>query len=518
MNSAIKTLIYILMLLAASHSFAGVMETLMMPGKLNQQHEKYENKCENCHEVFSKKKQTRLCRQCHEEVDKDIKASKGFHGRIANINNIECNACHTDHKGRDSDIVKMDKQTFDHHKTDFALKGKHQHIACDSCHQQNKYRDTSSKCYSCHKVSDIHRGRLGEKCQQCHSSESWLKAKFDHDKTDFKLKGKHNKTNCNNCHINQEYKNTPTQCHQCHITRDVHNGIFGKKCGDCHSSKQWDISVFNHDTQTDYKLSGKHRHIQCEACHRSNPYIHKTPNQCIKCHKDEDVHRGVYGQQCHTCHSNKNWQSIEFDHNRDTDFKLNNKHKITRCDSCHQSKSNKSKSVRSCYACHKANDIHQGSQGKSCDNCHNDKSWSDKVAFDHDLSNFPLTGLHASVACENCHIDTHYSKTPKTCNQCHQQDDVHKGMFSKHCNDCHNPNAWSRWQFDHNTQTDYRLEQSHENLECHACHLVDKKMTKPDSSCNSCHANDDKHNGSFGTQCERCHTQESFSVIQMSGY
>ncbi len=235
-----KTIFVIMMLLVAPCLFAGALETLMMPGKLIQQHEKYEIKCENCHEVFSKKKQTRLCRQCHEEVDKDIKAEKGFHGRIPNINKIECNACHTDHKGRNIDIVKLDKQTFDHDKTDFNLKGKHQFIACDSCHQQKKYRDTSSQCYSCHKQSDIHHGRLGKKCQQCHSSESWLAAEFDHEKTDFKLRGKHKKTNCNNCHINQEYKKTPTQCHQCHITKDIHNGIFGKKCGDCHNTKQWD--------------------------------------------------------------------------------------------------------------------------------------------------------------------------------------------------------------------------------------------------------------------------------------
>ncbi len=278
------------------------------------------------------------------------------------------------------------------------------------------------------------------------------------------------------------------------------------------------IAVFNHDKQTDYKLSGKHRDIQCESCHRNNPYLHKTPSQCSKCHKDEDVHQGVYGQQCHSCHSSKNWQSIHFDHNRDTDFKLNNKHNLTRCDSCHRSNPYKNKTVRSCYSCHKPDDKHQGSQGKQCENCHNDKSWSDKVAFDHDISNFPLIGLHASVACEGCHIDTHYRKTPKNCNDCHQQDDVHKGMFSEKCNDCHNPNAWSRWQFDHNTQTDYHLEESHENLECHACHLVDQKMTKPDQFCNSCHANDDEHNGSFGIQCDRCHTQESFSIIKMSGH
>jgi hypothetical protein len=503
-------------MLIAGYAQAGPLESLMMPGKVIEGHKKYENNCENCHESFSKKKQTRLCRKCHEEIDKDINQHKGYHGRISNIENIECNACHTDHKGRDMDIIQLGKQTFDHAKTDFRLKGKHRSVVCNACHlPAKKYREAPSQCYSCHKSDDIHKGSLGKKCQQCHSENNWQKSGFDHDKTDFKLSGKHKKTNCNNCHINQQYKDTPKACHQCHITRDIHRGVFGKKCSNCHRTDKWDFSTFNHDENTDFILSGKHRSIQCESCHRKNPYQHKTASGCINCHKADDIHSGVFGKKCQACHSDKNWASTSFNHNRDTDFKLENKHQQTRCDNCHQRNAYKSKTVRDCYSCHRSDDVHKGSQGKQCDSCHNDKGWANKVAFDHDLSNFPLIGLHASVACEDCHINADYKQTSTACFDCHEHKDIHKKQFGKKCNECHNPNAWNRWQFDHDTQTDYPLQGSHRDLECHACHRIDSKSTTADQNCYSCHAGDDKHSGRFGYQCERCHNEDSFNHIQM---
>jgi hypothetical protein len=31
----------------------------------------------------------------------------------------------------------------------------------------------------------------------------------------------------------------------------------------------------------------------------------------------------------------------------------------------------------------------------------------------------------------------------------------------------------------------------------------------------TCHAADDKHRGSFGSSCERCHSTEDFSAINL---
>ena len=122
MPSKVNSLLIFLMgILLSSAATGDIIESLMMPGKLIDGHKKYENDCNNCHEKFSKKKQSRLCRECHKRIDKEIKGHKGHHGRIHGISTNECKTCHTDHKGREMDIIKLDQQTFDHTKTDFPL-------------------------------------------------------------------------------------------------------------------------------------------------------------------------------------------------------------------------------------------------------------------------------------------------------------------------------------------------------------------------------------------------------------
>lgn len=62
-------------------------------------------------------------------------------------------------------------------------------------------------------------------------------------------------------------------------------------------------------------------------------------------------------------------------------------------------------------------------------------------AFDHARTNFPLTGKHKRVACENCHTKT-LIDTPRDCIACHKKDDVHRGRRPD-CANCHTTNHWS---------------------------------------------------------------------------
>ena len=503
-------------LLFNNHVNASIWESLMMPGELIDNHAKYENDCNQCHESFDRKKQSRLCMQCHKKIKYDINNKKGYHGKTVGIKRQECNTCHTDHKGRKVDIIKLDKQTFNHKKTDFPLKGKHTTVACQSCHlSDKKYRQAANDCYSCHKKNDTHKNKLGKKCQQCHSESNWRKTRFDHEKTDFPLKGKHDDISCESCHINQNYKKTPSKCVRCHITKDVHAGDFGESCEKCHQSTKWTSITFKHNLDTKFKLKGAHKNSSCDSCHDKNPYKHKTSKQCINCHEQDDSHRGIMGKKCQTCHKTSSWKKHYFKHNKDTRYNLMDKHTDARCHDCHQKPARKKNKIRTCYACHQSDDTHQGSQGKTCNNCHSTKSWTGKVTFDHDLSDYPLIGLHASTSCDGCHADGQFKKTPTGCISCHQQDDFHKSSFGKKCHTCHNPNGWKRWTFDHDRQTDFKLKDAHQDLECHACHLLENKNEPPGSTCNECHAKDDVHNGGFGIQCEQCHTQDSFNKILM---
>ena len=484
-----------------------------MPGKVIQGHAKYEEDCNQCHAKLKKTDQTTLCLDCHKKVAQDLRQKRGLHGLSQRIRNGRCKTCHSDHLGRQADIVHLDRDNFDHKGTDFALKGRHISLPCSRCHlPQKKLREAPGSCVSCHKSVAPHKQRLGKKCDKCHSSESWEKTRFDHDKTDFKLKGKHKKAECLACHMNQRYKDIATTCYACHRFDDVHNGNWGKKCQRCHQESKWNKVRYDHN-KTKFKLTGQHKETGCFRCHVGNKKGKELGTQCYDCHKQDDEHAGRYGRKCKTCHTPQSWEKKKFDHDK-TDFKLKGKHTKTPCRACHKGNITDEQTTPRCYTCHQQNDVHKGSEGKECQRCHNEAAWDKRVLFDHDVTHFPLIGLHAIAPCESCHLSSDFKQTRSGCIDCHEGDDEHQGKLGPNCLSCHTPNGWALWTFDHDEQTDYPLKGKHNNLSCLACHTrAVRKKIRLSSACAHCHARDDAHHGEFGRYCERCHTTQSFEKI-----
>lgn len=505
------------MLMAAFTAQAAKIETLIMPGEVIAGHAKVEAECASCHERLRKTTQDQLCLDCHKEVRKDLEAKQGFHGRTPDLAGQECKSCHTDHKGRDADILKLNRDTFDHRLTDFALKGAHGSLSCASCHAQDKpFRAAPSICFDCHREDDPHKQRLGKQCADCHAEKTWKETKFDHAKTDFALKGKHREVMCSACHPNQRYENTPADCNACHALNDVHAGRNGVKCADCHDEQRWDKARFDHGKDTDFPLRGRHAKIDCEACHSGGMRDKKLATDCLACHRADDAHHGRNGTRCESCHSEQTWTDSRFDHDRKTDFPLRGKHKEVLCNTCHRGKLTDTLET-GCIGCHRADDVHRGKQGEDCARCHRESGWGDQVVFDHDLTRFPLIGLHATAPCEECHASATFQDVATRCKDCHGQDDVHKQTLGDACARCHNPNGWTFWEFDHDKATDFHLEGAHGGLVCAACHRDPVQGHEFDQSqlCVACHAADDKHRGRFGRQCERCHDQESFENVRV---
>jgi len=632
---------------------ADSFESLMMPGKVIKGHLKGEESCQKCHKKFDKQGQTKLCKDCHEDIQKDVASKRGFHGKMKS--GKQCKDCHTEHKGRSADIAPINKNTFKHAETDFKLKGAHadSKIKCKDCHRPNKkYREAPSTCIACHKKDDEHKGSLGKKCESCHTEKDWKDTEaFDHDKSEFALKGKHKDVKCNDCHKNKKYRETPKACLSCHKKDDKHKGVLGKKCETCHTAKSWKETTFNHNTDTKYRLRGKHARIKCESCHKpgrslklpSSCYAchksddkhegklgkncakchtsrnwvdtpgfnhndtdfplrdkHKTAKcqtchkngmkeklpltcnechqsddthkgnfgtkceschtakdwkkatkfdhdrdtkyllkdkhkkvkcvdchkgklydqnlktNCFACHKKDDEHKGRYGKKCETCHIEKDWKSIIFDHDKDTKYKLLFKHKPVKCDACHKANIYKEKLKTNCINCHQSDDEHKGQLGKKCANCHTEKAWTD-TDFDHSKSEFPLLGQHYTVDCKDCHQTAKYKDAKKDCKSCHKKDDTHKGRLGSACETCHNARDWKIWDFDHNQQTDFALEGGHEGIGCYECHTKPSKRKKLATpvACGQCHYSDDVHDGGFGRQCERCHESTNWRDLKV---
>jgi hypothetical protein len=416
-----------------------LFERLVTPGPVVGGHAKLEKDCSNCHEPFSRQSQTRLCLACHKETAADRQSSKRFHGRQTDAAKQECTYCHTDHKGRDADIVLLDREIFNHASTNSELRDAHKAVPCDGCHAQNaKFRDAPGRCFDCHKATDPHKGRLGQTCDNCHGEATWRRTKaFDHGKTMFPLQGAHRDVACSACHVGERYKGIGTACVDCHRIQDVHGGRYDAKCVTCHEQNKWTAIRFNHDKDTKFPLRAAHAKVKCDTCHTGDLYRDKLATTCVSCHRTDDPHNGQLGVRCERCHGEDNWRRIaSFDHDI-TRFPLIGYHGVVTCEECHRSMRFKDASLV-CASCHR-DQHHEGRVGANCALCHNPNGWA-RWRFDHDTqTRFTLTGAHRGVNCHACHVIKNVTKIALAtdCYGCHQQDDVHRGALGRTCERCH---------------------------------------------------------------------------------
>ena len=444
--SAFAIGIVLLLGLASTVRSQNLFEKLVLPGPVVDGHVKLEKDCSNCHEPFSRKSQTRLCLACHKDVAADRAASERFHGRQPDAAGHDCTQCHTDHKGRNADIVQFDRETFNHGFTNFPLRDAHKAVPCDRCHRSTeKFRNAGQRCIDCHKSNDPHKGRLGEACVNCHSEAAWRRVKpFDHDKTRFPLQGSHRAVGCSTCHVGERYKGIGATCVDCHRIQDVHNERYGPKCESCHDQDKWRAVRFNHDRETKFPLRGAHAKVKCDACHTGTLYRDKLATTCGSCHLKDDRHKGQLGNRCERCHVEVSWRRItSFDHDL-TRFPLIGRHAVVPCEECHRSLLFKGTPL-SCNSCHRDRH-HEGRLGTNCALCHNPNSWK-RWRFDHDAqTRFPLTGAHRGLNCQACHVMRNVTRIELAtdCYACHRQDDAHRGSFGRACERCHTTTSFKQ--------------------------------------------------------------------------
>jgi hypothetical protein len=411
------------------------------------------------------------------------------------------------------------------------LAGGHAHLEkdCNSCHEPFTHKSQTALCLACHKTvaadRQAARGFHGRdyqaskaECKACHTEHKGRafditqlnRETFNHALTNFPLLGAHRRAGCDSCHAKErKFREAEKRCVGCHGAGDPHKGRLGQACEACHGEEAWrQVKPFDHG-KTRFPLAGAHRDVACAQCHAGERYK-DLPRACVSCHSLQDKHAGRYGDRCQTCHAPTRWAAISFDHDKATKFALRGAHARITCERCHTGDLYRDKLATTCVSCHRRDDPHKGQLGGNCGQCHGETAWRQKVAFDHDLTRFPLIGLHAVVPCEECHRAKSFKDAPSACGACHR-DAHHDGRLGSGCAGCHNPNGWARWRFDHDTETSYPLTGAHRGLHCHACHNVPKvvKVSAP-TGCYDCHSRDDAHQGAFGLACEKCHNTASF--------
>lgn len=407
--------------------------------------------CEKCHTgarwAPPWKPASTQCNKCHRNDDP--------HGE--QFTGEKCASCHSPKSWR-SLKFKHNRQSR------FKLIGKHEKVKCAKCHPQGLYKPRPTDCKSCHAQDDPHNGKFGDKaCDNCHTPRDWLKVKFDHSVTRFELKGAHAFVDCEKCHPGGDLKRTiPSNCDGCHI--DVHDGELAPKlCGNCHNFETWKLDSFDHNKQSKFALEGRHQRVDCAQCHVGARFKPIQQN-CSTCHRD--FHNGQMGNKaCEDCHAPVGWQSTNFDHNRDSQYRLLGEHNQIDCKKCHPV-NNYKEVPKECDKCHV--DYHQGSKGSSCNDCHTESNWSTNTAQVHFFGAYALTGEHDRLPCDTCHVQgRELGGLGNECVNCHR--DPHFASFGPFCVDCHGQNAWLPSKFRH-FQTGFRLTGQHRFVQCDNCH------------------------------------------------
>ena len=72
---------------------------------------------------------------------------------------------------------------------------------------------------------------------------------------------------------------------------------------------------------------------------------------------DDKAHKGDFGQKCESCHTEKRWKEILFDHDKKTKYPLLWKHRDAKCTTCHKGDAYKEKLQTTCTSCHKKDDV-----------------------------------------------------------------------------------------------------------------------------------------------------------------
>jgi len=224
----------------------------------------------------------------------------------------------------------------------------------------------------------------------------------------------------------------------------------GPNCEQCHTVQGWNIAVQQvKDHQNRFPLLGAHAAVQCDACHKQ-------------------LAAGIFyglSTRCDSCHL-KDWQNT-----------TNPPHAADPADF----------PSASCQGCHQSFD-----------------SWLGATFGGNHAAppiNFPLSGGHANVPCQQCHVNNNFhlqiAATDCGNSACHlttwQQTNnpVHSTsgpvFVAANCANCHTTVGWDAASFNHSV-TGFALTGAHATTACALCHVNNNySLTSANTDCYGCH-------------------------------
>lgn len=460
-----------------------------------------QEKCEVCH-VTQDKVSDQLCLECHKPLKERIAAKLGFHAQVQ----AECARCHGEHQGKDFQVIAWpgDKDPFQ------PVVGRQPGKPEELDHE----RATGFKLQNAHAPSEV-------ACADCHGPElirDPLVASFKGLEGAPKLERPHGEPEDFG---QQTFLGVPADCSGCHL--DPHVPTQGEDCEKCHGDKTFKpASAFDHG-KTRFALAGKHSDLKCEECHlqaaSKKPAPVEPPIPSFK---------GVAAKN----------QPRPF---RGVGFGKAPAEPV------------RGETLPNCVNCHENPHRKQSKSFKDCTSCHDESAWgmAQGATFDHDKTEFPLEGAHADTSKAKC-ADCHGGKKldgpiKRTCVDCHQKDDYHKGGFDREmvikgqsCEMCHDARDWKKHTYPVKEHPEpIGLTDGHAG-KCEKCHgigatvlaLEGKRIPIPrlpkepglavdrgpqEKACAACHG--DPHLGRMEREvqkdCVDCHDFKNFNLAEL---
>ncbi|MFN8580349.1 MAG: cytochrome c3 family protein [Gemmatimonadaceae bacterium] len=376
-------------------------------------------------------------------------------------------------------------------------------------------------------------------CTLCHTTTTcgWETPRADAVHPD----GAHRAVKCADCHADKVYHGKNMECVSCHqkdyngTTNPPHSQGFPTTCTTCHNTVRWQDATFDHSQMTKFALTGAHRTLACIQCHGDKTYKGRSM-ECVSCHQGaydktvspKHVAAGFNTRAARTCHTTVQRKGAPFDHNAQTKFALTGAHRAATCVQCHADDVYRGKSML-CVSCHQT-DYNASKIPPHASagfhhlraSCHTTVQWKG-AAFDHNTTQFPLTGAHKAALCMDCHADNVFKGKPMTCVSCHQKD------YDTAKIPPHGARPGSRWFANRATprrngkagssiitRLRSRSPANTRTASCASCHADGVYVGKP-TACESCHL--DKYNATtnpnhkqagFLSTCVACHTTKDW--------
>jgi len=215
------------------------------PYMLLGQHQRAE--CMDCHSTLKFEGTSKACYPCHRHEFE----SAVFPNHIQNRFGTDCERCH-------SVEAQSWRNGFDHNKLDFPLRGAHEGITCNQCHNNGSFRGVSVQCYTCHQKEYL-----------ATTNPNHQSAKFS--------------TNCETCHRALTWQPASLFPHESYFpiaSGSTHRPGRWNTCGDCHTNSS-NYSQFECINCHEHTKSSMDREHQGEV----SGYVYQS-SACYRCHRD----------------------------------------------------------------------------------------------------------------------------------------------------------------------------------------------------------------------------------------